>query len=110
VRAISQFVVRVSELMEAEGRSAVRAARVEGRVLHGVARRLALGAALLAVGVPLCVGGVALVAMGSILALEPSVGRPLAISAVGIAVLFISLACATAYWSFTHLAPRGGTS
>ncbi len=110
MRAISQFVVRVSELMEAEGRSAVRTARVEGRVLHGVARRLALGAALLAVGVPLCVGAIVLLAMGSVLALEPSVGRPLAVGAVGLAVLLISMACVAGYWSLTHLAPRGASS
>lgn len=93
MKAISQFVVRVFDLIEAEGRTALTVARGEARHIRRYAARLAMAAAVLCIAVPLCLGSVWLMAAGLMMALEPEVGRPLAAALSGLAVLVLGGLC-----------------
>lgn len=87
MKGVSQFVVHVFDLLEAEGGAFRRAVRDEaGRARRSVASLL-LGVAALLVSVPLTVGGVGLVSAGLMWWLEGEVGRPLAAALTGAAVL-----------------------
>lgn len=93
MKAISQFVIHVVDLLEAEG-SALRAAvRVEARRAQTSVTNMAAGAAFLLVSVPLLVGGFWLVAAGLMWWLETQVSRPLAACLTGLAVLAVGGGC-----------------
>lgn len=84
---ISEFVVRVVELVEAEGRALRSAVAGEATRAHGAAIRLLTGLALLLVGVPLIIGGLSLLAVGLMWWLETLVGWPLAAALTGVVFL-----------------------
>lgn len=93
MKAVSQFVVHVFDLLEAEGGALRKAVRDEaGRASRSVANFL-LGVAALVVAVPLTVGGVGLVSAGLMWWLESEVGRPLAAVLTGAAVIVAAAVC-----------------
>lgn len=87
MKAISQFVVHLCDLVEAEGRVLLTVGREEARRVKDAAADLALGAALLLVAVPLLVAGFSLLAAALMWWLESLVSRPLAACLTGLAVL-----------------------
>lgn len=87
MKAVSQFVVHVADLMEAEGRSLLGVVRGEAHRAHSTATNMAMGVALLLIAVPLCVAGVWLLAAGLMWWLETQVSRPLAASLTGLVIL-----------------------
>jgi hypothetical protein len=97
VKAISQFVVHVFDLMEAEGRSLRTVFRAEARRAQATATGMAMGGAILLVSVPLFVGGVALLAAGLMWWLETEVSRPLAASVTGLAVIGAGVGCLSCF-------------
>ena len=101
MRAISTFIVRVCDLLEAEGRSLRSAVREEARDAREHGKRLAAGLgtglvtglAILLIGVPLVVGGTALMAAGLLSWLETQMTRSLALGTTGLAVLVLGGLC-----------------
>lgn len=91
VRAASQFIVHVCDLIEAEG-SALRAViREETGRWHATVSDMIFGLSLLLIAVPVAVGGVGLLAVGLIWALEPRLGAPLAMGVAGIAAVVVAI-------------------
>jgi hypothetical protein len=93
VKAISQLVVHVFDLLEAEGRCLRAAIRVEARRAQAVAASLAMALSFLLVAVPLLIAGVGLVAAGLMWWLETEMSRPLAAMLTGVVVLAIGSGC-----------------
>ncbi len=93
MKAISQFVVHVFDLLEAEGRCLRAAVRSEARRAQGVAASLAMAMSFLLVAVPLLIAGVGLVAAGLMWWLETEVSRPVAALITGAAVLVVGTGC-----------------
>jgi hypothetical protein len=94
VRIASEFVVRVLDLVEAEGRTLLavvqtEAARVRVSFMHA-AESLAVTAALLLLAGVLTVGGIGFLAFALMWWVEARGGRPLAATVTGIAVLGIA--------------------
>lgn len=93
MKAISQLVVRVIDLIEAEGRDLRTVLRVEaGRVHVGLAH-LAVGIAILLISVPLILAGLCLLAAGMMWWLETILSRPAAAALAGGALLGVGIAC-----------------
>lgn len=93
MKAVSQFVVHVFDLLEAEGGALRRAVRDEAGRASRSAANLFLGLAALVVAVPLAVVGVGLIAAGLMWWLESEVGRPLAAALTGVAVIVAAAIC-----------------
>lgn len=93
MKALAQFFVHALDLVEAEGRALLTVVRGEGRHVRTVATNLAMGVTFLMVSVPLFVAGVGLIAAGLMWWLESQVGRPLAASLTGIALLTVGGCC-----------------
>ncbi len=90
MKRISEMIVRVTDLMEAEGRSLREVARVEGRVLRQVTARLTLGLAVLLATAPLVVAGVGLLLAALFMALRDPLGQPAAAAITGVVTLGVS--------------------
>ena len=93
MKAIAQLVVRLFDLLEAEGRSLRAVVRVETRRMHATATNMAIGAAFLLIAVPLCVAGFGLLAAGLLWWLETQFGRPLAAAVTGLVMLAAGGGC-----------------
>ncbi len=93
MKVISQFVVHVCNLMEAEGSSLLTVVRGEARRVHASATSMALGVTFLLISVPLLVAGIALIAAGLMWWLETQVSRPLAASLTGLVILATGAGC-----------------
>jgi hypothetical protein len=100
VKVISQFVVHIAELLEAEGATLLAIGRTEAQALHRAVAGLALGLAFLIVAAALALAGIGLLATGLILALDAQWGHPFAAAATGLILLILAGA---ALWSFTAL-------
>jgi hypothetical protein len=87
MKEISQFVVRVFDLIEAEGRVLLEVGRAEARQVQGAVNSMALGATCLLISIPLFVAGFSLLAVGLMWWLETQVTRPLAAGLTGLVVL-----------------------
>ena len=87
MKEISQFVVRVFDLVEAEGRTLLAVGREEARQAQGAVKSLAMGATCLLISIPLFVAGFSLLAIGLMWWLETLVTRPLAAALTGLVVL-----------------------
>jgi len=83
VRAISQFVVNVCDLFEAEGRSLRAVIRGEATRARAATTSMAFGLLLALIAVPIVVGGVGLLAVSLLWALERPLGLPLAAAITG---------------------------
>ena len=89
--SISQFVVRVFDLVEAEGAALRAVLRGEGQRLQVVACSLAMGAAMLLIAVPIVISGIGLLAAALMWWLESLTSRPLAAAATGVVVLAVGV-------------------
>lgn len=93
MKAISQFVVHVFDLIEAEGAALLTAARGEARRVRLAATNLAMGSVFLIISIPLFVGGFGLLGAALMWSLETVVSRPLAACLTGLAVLAAAAGC-----------------
>lgn len=93
MKGISHFVVRVFDLVEAEGRSLLTVARSEAQRARAGAASMALAAAFLFVAMLLFVGGCWLLGSGIMWWLETHVSRPAAACLTGLIALLVSGAC-----------------
>lgn len=89
MRAISQFIIRVFDLIEAEGAALLTIVRGEAERARSAAVQLAMGLALLAVAVPLIITGFGFLTAGLLWLLETHVSRWLAAVLTGSAILFV---------------------
>ncbi|MFN0010628.1 MAG: hypothetical protein ACKVS8_03185 [Phycisphaerales bacterium] len=103
MKAISQFVVQVFDLIEAEGGALLTVVRGEARRAHTAATNMAMGVAFLLISIPLAVAGLCLAAAGLMWWLETLVGRPLAAVLTGFVILGAGAAC---LYGFTLLTRR----
>jgi hypothetical protein len=92
VKEISQFVVRVFDLIEAEGRTLLKVGREEARQVHSAVNGMALGATYLLISIPLFLAGFSLLAIGLMWWLETVVSRPLAAALTGLVLLVFASA------------------
>jgi uncharacterized membrane protein YqjE len=103
MKALSQFVVHVFDLVEAEGRSFRSALRGETERARSSLASLALAVAFLIVSVPLLVTGIWVLAAGILLWLEPHLTRP---PATVVTALLLLAAAAACLWCFRVLSSR----
>lgn len=89
MKAISQFVVHVFDLIEAEGAAFRAAVRSEAQRARETSADVATGFALLLTSVPLLLAGFGLLAAGMMWWLETILTRPLAAGITGLAVLLV---------------------
>lgn len=97
MKAMSQFVVRVFDLIEAEGADLRTAVRAEAGHARRAVSAFALGAALLLAAIPLFLAGVGLIGAGFTWWLENHMGRPLAFTLTGAALLLTAGACVACF-------------
>lgn len=91
MKGVSQFIVNVSDLLEAEGRVLRTVVNGEARRLRTATTSMAMGLSLLMIAVPLAMGGIGLLAVSMIWALEPRVGWTLAVGATGLTLLAVGI-------------------
>lgn len=103
MKAISQFVVNVFDLIEAEGRTLHAVVRGEARRVQTTATNMALGLALLVASLVLSLAGLWLLAAGLMWWLETQVTRPLAASITGLVILSAGAGC---LYGFKRLVSR----
>jgi hypothetical protein len=89
VKAVSELIVRVTDLVEAEGRSIRQVIRSEGHELRERVSRFSLGLVFLVGAAVLVLMGTALCVATVYAALEPSVGVAGALLSAGV----FALAC-----------------
>ena len=89
MRAISQFIIRVFDLIEAEGAALLSVARAEADRARSAAVHMAMGLALLAVAIPLVITGFGLLTAGLLWLLETHTSRWLAAMLTGTAILAV---------------------
>lgn len=87
MKRLSEFIVSVADLFEAEGRAALHILRAEGRWIRSYIARLGVGLACLAVSFVVVIVGVVLLGRGAFLWMEQSMGTPAASSITGLAFL-----------------------
>lgn len=97
MKAISQFVVHVFDLIEAEGRVLLEVVRAEAKRAHLSAVHLLLGVGFLAVSVPLVVAGVLLVGLGIFWWMERLLGPAGGAAVTGLLVLVAGGVCMGAF-------------
>jgi hypothetical protein len=102
VKALSQFVISVFELVEAEGRDLRTSVRSEARDALAAIVSLALAIAVLILAVPLFAGGTWLMASGLLLWLETQVSRPTATFLAGLCVFAAGVGCLALFRSFAN--------
>lgn len=100
MKVISQFIVKVMDLLEAEGKAALAAVQGEGRRLRSAVRDLLVGVAFLVISIPLLVAGILLMAAGTMWWLETHVDRPAAALLTGLLVLLVGGACLFVFRTF----------
>jgi hypothetical protein len=101
MKAISQFVISIFELVEAEGRDLRAAARTEGRDLRLVLVNLALALGILLVTVSLFLAGAGLIIAGLLWWLETQVPRSLAAAITGLVAISLGVGCLLLFRSLT---------
>lgn len=104
MKVISEFIVHVFDLVEAEGRSLATIIGDGAHRARCAARTAALGGVLLLISIPLLLGGCWLMAYGLREWLEPLIGRPMSAGLTGLAVLAAGAACLLV--CFRMLTPR----
>jgi hypothetical protein len=101
MKVISQFVVSIFDLIEAEGHALLSVARTQAGEVHSGVARLAMAIAFLLAFVPLFIAGVLLLATGLMWGLETQVSRPLAAALTGCVVLVLAFSCLLLFRSLT---------
>lgn len=102
MKAISQLVVHVADLLEAEGRTLLSIIRDEGKRVQQATMSAAVAVMFLVMTVPFVLAGFGLLATGLLWGLEPVVGRALAAVATGVALLVIGGCCLGLFRSFSR--------
>jgi hypothetical protein len=87
VKAISQFIVHVFDLIEAEGGAFRAAVRDEGASAREGAMRVASSFAVLLISVPVFISGVWMMGAGLMWWLETQVSRPLSAFITGLTLI-----------------------
>ena len=100
VARISQYIVGVTDLLEAEGRSLRDVARAEGRELKQATGKLLMGFAVLLAVAPLAVVGLGLLLAALFWAVEEPLGRPAAAAITGVVALSL---CGGLLWLYKKL-------
>lgn len=100
MKVISQFIVKVMDLLEAEGKALLIAVQGEGRRLRAAVRDLLVGVAFLVISIPLLVVGTLLMAAGLMLWLETHVDRPAAAVLTGLLILVLGGLCLLVFRTF----------
>lgn len=90
MKAISQLVVHIMDLVEAEGGALRAHVRQEGRRACDAIAALAMSGAMLIIAIPLCLAGFGLLLTGFMWWLEMKVGRPFAACITGLLFLIAS--------------------
>lgn len=90
MKMISQLVVHVFDLVEAEGHALRSAVREEASRAHGAIANLVLGVGVVFVAAVLSVAGLGMLAASVLWWLEPHVGKPLATFICGVLVLALA--------------------
>jgi hypothetical protein len=90
VKAISEFVVHATDLLEAEGRALLTVVQGEARRARAVGLSLVVALAFLVVAIPLALAGLWLLGAGLMWWLESEVSRPLAAGLTGVATLSVA--------------------
>lgn len=93
MKAISQFVVRLVELVEAEAKAAGGVLRVEARRAHSLVCETAMAATFLVVAAPLMLAGASLLAAGLYWWVEPTWGRAVSAAVVGLVLVGAAAGC-----------------
>jgi len=112
MKVISQFVISIFELIEAEGRGLRTALRAEGRDLHTALRAeardlrsvvvdLAIGIALLLAAMLLFMAGVGFMVVGLMWWLETHMPSSLAAVITGLVIFALGLVCLLLFRSLT---------
>lgn len=97
MNAIAEFVVKVADLVEAEGRSARSALREDGRELRDAAGRFVLGASVAVGGVVMGVIGVLLWITAVYLAVAEAAGPAWGAVSAGVTSVLLGLGCILLY-------------
>ncbi len=92
--------MRVTDLLEAEGRTLRAVVRKEGQSLRTASSKLALALAVLAVLAPLAIIGLALLFLSLYLGVEGQWGQPAAAAITGVVTLVV---CGGLLWIFKLL-------
>jgi hypothetical protein len=100
---MTELIVRVADLAEAEGRSLRGAVRAEARELRQQASRFSVGLVMLAGAGALALIGAALCVATVYTALEPVAGGPAALLGAG---LFALLGAGVLIWVFKRMTTR----
>lgn len=114
MKAISQFVISVFELIEAEGRNLRTALRTEGRELHAALRAeardlrsvvidFAMAIGLLLVTISLLLAGIGFMVVGLMWWLETLMSRPLAAVITGLVTASLGVGCLMLFKSLTKV-------
>ncbi len=100
MKTISQFIVNVCNLVEAEGAALRTAVRQEGRMMRRATGDLAITIAWLLICIPLVLLGLCLLSAGLMCWLDTMVSRPLVFAITGASVLAVGVSgfvCFKAY-------------
>ncbi len=92
MKAISELVIHVFDLVEAEGKTLLHVVRNEASRARTTMATMALAIGVLVVAVPLLVSGLWLMAAGLMWWLETLVGRPLAAAITGLVLILFAAA------------------
>jgi len=104
LKALSQFVVHLFDLIEAEGRTFLAIGREEVRHARNAVADLAIGAVFLVVSIPLFLCGLTFLVVALFWWLETLVERPLAACITGFVVM---TAASAALLVFRSMAGKG---
>lgn len=93
MKAISQFVVHVFDLIEAEGRGLREVLRGEASQFRNAMTGLAFGLAFLVIAIPMLVIGGLLLAGAFMFFLNDHFGKPITFLLTGLLILAIGVGC-----------------
>lgn len=104
MKAISELVIHVFDLVEAEGKTLLHVVRNEASRARTTVANMALAIGVLVVAVPLLVSGLWLMAAGLMWWLETLVGRPLAAGITGLVLVLFAVAGVAVFKKLTSKA------
>lgn len=102
MKAISQFIVHVCDLVEAEGSTLLAVVRAEARHVHAAVADLAVGAAFLVVSIPLFIAAAWLLATAFMSWLQTQVSPPAASALTGLLLLLAAALCLFTFNTFAR--------
>jgi hypothetical protein len=104
MKMLSDFVISVFELAEAEGRDLRTTVRTEAAALRAEILCLSLAIGVLAFAVLLFTGAAGLIVFGLLLWLESQVSRPLAAVLAGLGAFVLGIGCVVLFRLLTRKA------